>query len=270
MNSTDLNKAPSCPTQCLVRALPDNFADCLREEPVEIDQAAAVAQHKNYTQLIKKYVQNVSFVPPLPGQPDSVYIEDVAVITGHHALVTRPGAPSRQAEVQGIAEALGQFCTVHTTEAPASIDGGDVMQVGNHLLVGLSKRTNHLGFKRLEEIALLDGITAHALDVKEGLHLKSAMTVIDHKTIIYDENVMKPVQIPGLKLNWVAAPEALGANILAFEKVTIVSEDAPKTAALLKSQGHHVETVKVTELHKGDGALTCLSLRIAAPGCWAV
>lgn len=270
MNSIDTSNPPSCPAHCLVREVPDGFADCLREDPVNIELESARVQHQNYVELLKRHVANVTYVPSPEGLPDSVYIEDVAVITGKHALVTRPGAPSRVLEIQGIEDALSSFCTVHTTQAPASIDGGDVMRIGNHLLVGLSTRTNEAGFKRLEEVARLDGLTSHAVPIHDGLHLKSAMTALDDKTIIYDAAAFSPVNIAGLNLNWIAAPEPLGANVLAFARVTIVSEDAPKTAQLLREQGHSVEQVKVTELHKGDGALTCLSLRIPAPNAWSV
>lgn len=261
---------PAKPIHCLVRSVPENFASCLREDPVSIDRQAALTQHGHYVAILKKHCESISFVPGAQNHADSVYIEDVAVVLNSHALVTRPGAPSRRRETVGIAEALSPFCTVHTTEAPALLDGGDVMRLGNHLLIGLSKRTNTQGFEKLKEIAQLDGIQAHALQVKEGLHLKSAMTALDSQTAIYDPLAMSPVDIPGVELNWMAAPEPLGANVLALGQVTIVSEDAPKTAQLLRQNGHCVETVQVTELHKGDGALTCLSLRIPAPGCWAV
>ena len=96
------------------------------------------------------------------------------------------------------------------------------------------------------------------------------MTALDNRTIIYDPAVMNPLEIADLSLTWLAAPEPLGANVLVFGDVTIVSEDAPQTAKLLRQRGHPVEPVQVTELHKGDGALTCLSLRIAAPDSWTV
>ena len=270
MNSIDTSTPPVCPIHCLVREVPDSFANCLREDPVAIDLEAARTQHQNYVDILKSHVNKVTYVPCSDGLPDSVYIEDVAVITGKHALVTRPGAPSRISEIQGIEAALREFCTVHTTQAPASIDGGDVMRVGNHLLVGLSTRTNQAGFDRLREVALLDGLTSHAVPIHDGLHLKSAMTALDATTIIYDPSVISALQIPGLKLEWLAAPEPLGANVLAFDHVTIVSEDAPKTAELIRNKGHQVQSVKVTELHKGDGALTCLSLRISGPNGWSV
>ncbi len=270
MNSIDTSTPPACPIHCLVREVSDSFANCLREDPVSIDLESARAQHQNYVALLKRHVEQVTYVPCPEGLPDSVYIEDVAVITGQHALVTRPGARSRVSEIEGIEAALSPFCTVHTTQAPASIDGGDVMRVGQHLLVGLSSRTNEAGFKRLEEVAQLDGLTSHAVPVHDGLHLKSAMTALDDKTVIYDPSAISPLDIAGLQLEWLAAPEPLGANILAFDHVTIVSEDAPKTAQLIRDKGHQVESVKVTELHKGDGALTCLSLRIPGPNGWSV
>ena len=270
MNSIETMQGPACPVHCLVRDVPEDFANCLQDTPAKIDLATAKEQHRQYVNLLKTHVDQVTYVPSPPGHPDSVYIEDVAVITGQHALVTRPGAPSRTSEIEGIEAALRGFCTVHLTEAPATLDGGDVMQIGKHLLVGLSDRTNEAGYLRLAEVAKLDGLTAHRVPVEAGLHLKSAMTVIDHETIIYDPSALSPVTIPGLDITWLAAPEPLGANVLAFDKVTIVSADAPQTAKLLRERGYPVETVQVTEFHKGDGALSCLSLRISGPNGWTV
>ena len=105
--------------------------------------------------------------------------------------------------------------------------------------------------------------------LKKGLHLKSACTVLDDQTIIFDPEVIKPEDFETPGLTFIPTVEKVGANVLAIGKDLIVSGDAPRTAAMLKGMGWRVHTVKVTEFHKGDGALTCLSIRIPAENSWS-
>lgn len=266
----DFNTGPSVPMHCLVRQVSADFANCLRENNISIDVDTAVKQHRTYVSLLERVVERVTFVPLEGCFPDSVYIEDVAVITGEHALVTCPGAPSRQGEVAGIQKALEPFCTVHQAAQESTLDGGDVMRLGENLVIGLSERTNRAGAEQLAKMAALDGLKTHIVEVRDGLHLKSAMTAIDGRSVIYDPAVFQPMEFPDIQVEWVKAKEPLGANVLGFGEVVIVSQNAPATAQLLRDRGHRVELVNVGELHKGDGALTCMSLRIPMRGCWSV
>ena len=257
------------PESCLVRQVPASFARCLRSNRAPIDVRKAQQQHRAYCHLLERVIGKVTILPAEPEYPDCCYIEDTAVVINKHAVITRPGAPSRRGEIDAVEKVLGKWCETHRMPAPACLDGGDVMRIGPTLLAGLSDRTNRQGADFLREIATLEGVDVIAVPVGGGLHLKSACSLVDGNTVVFDPKAMNPLTLPDLDLTWLSAPEPLGANVLALGETLILSDDAPKTAALLRSSGHPVETVCVSELHKGDGALTCLSIRIPPKSGWS-
>lgn len=261
------------PAQLLVREVPASYDDCLRvDAATSIDVGAARRQHAAYVAALRTLGLAVEVVPADDSYPDSCFIEDAAVVTGAHACVTRPGAPSRRGEVEAVAAALRPYCTLDTMPAPASLDGGDVLRVGAHLFVGLSSRTNQDGLEVLREIAKRDGVEVVALIVRDGLHLKSACTLADASTLVYDPRVLGDAELAafhGAGLRCVAASEPTGANVLALGHGVLVSAAAPITGAMLATLGIAVRYVDVSEFHKGDGALTCLSLRVPRRDGWS-
>jgi len=188
---------------------------------------------------------------------------------GDLALITQPGAPSRQGETASIKKALPSALHSVTMTGDALLDGGDVMRVGNSLWVGLSKRTNAAGLRVLRDIAITQGLQVEGVHVNKGLHLKSACTVVDGQMIVYDPDALAPEDCPPSEYTLLPVPEPLGANILPLGDTILVSSTAPETKKLLSKRGHRIHTVDVSELHKGDGALTCLSLRIAPAQQWS-
>jgi dimethylargininase len=258
------------PSRVLVRSVPASYTACLRSDPrAEPDLLTAHRQHAAYVEAIRALGVVVVAVPPDDASPDACFVEDAAVVTGAHAVATRPGAPSRRAEVVPVARALADVCIVHAMEPPATLDGGDVLRVGATLFVGLSARTNADGAAFLAEVAARDGLATCVIPVATGLHLKSACTLADAATLLYapallDEAALALFRASGLAC--VQAPEPIGANVLALGDRVLVSAAAPATAALLEARGHAVVPVDVAEFHKGDGALTCLSIRIPPPG----
>ena len=264
-------RAPlTLPARVLVRPVSESYAACLRvagDAPISV--AVARAQHAAYVAAVASAGVPVTVVEPDDQCADACFVEDTAVVTGRHALATRPGAPSRRAEVGPVAQALAPFVTVHAMAAPATLDGGDVLRAGASLYVGLSSRTNREGAARLAEIAAMDGLETHVLHVASGLHLKSACTLVDAETLIYDPAQLDADALAIFRasgLTCVAALEPEGANVLALGPHVLASAAAPLTASLLEARGHRVVRVDVSEIHKGDGALTCLSLRIPPVG----
>jgi dimethylargininase len=144
------------------------------------------------------------------------------------------------------------------------------MRASNTFFVGRSARTNNEGIAFLTEVAARDGATVIPVDVAQGLHLKSACSMLDETTVIIDPAVLSSETFAAHGLKTVEALEPLGANVLAYGDLVIASEAAPKTIELLKNLGYTLRTLCVDELHKGDGALSCLSMRIQPTGHWAV
>jgi dimethylargininase len=248
----------------LVRAVSSSFTDCIRTASESIDLALAREQHAAYVAALG---ESVAWLPPLDDDPDAVFVEDTAVLLGRSALVTRPGAEARRAETASVASALAALMPIHTMEAPATLDGGDVLRVGNRLFVGLSGRTNREGFEVLAACARREGIETVAVPVARGLHLKSGCTIVDEETLVCHRASIDPSPFTGLRVLDAIEPE--GANVLALGHALLGSKAAPRTLEMLGKHGFDVRALDLSEIHKGDGALTCLSLRVPAPGDWA-
>jgi dimethylargininase len=263
----------AAPEWALTRAISSRYADCVRvDRATSIDVGLARAQHDAYVAALRAVGVLVEILPTDDACPDACFIEDTAVITGAHALATHPGAPSRRAEVPPVADALARILEVHPMQAPATLDGGDVLRIGSRLFVGLSARTNPEGAAALARVASLDGLEVISVPVRGGLHLKSACTLASASLLVYDPNVMADAELAPFRVAEVEplpAPEPAGANVLAVGGAVILSAAAPRTAGLLRARGLDVRVVDVGEFHKGDGALTCLSLRVPRAGCWS-
>jgi len=261
------------PQRLFVRPVSARYDACVRSDArAAIDVARARAQHAAYVATIAALGVEIVEAPADDASPDACFIEDTAVITGRHALVTRPGAPSRRGEVDAVAALLASSLEVHRVEEPATIDGGDVLRVDDVLFVGASARTSDAGIERLREVAKLDGLRVERVAVPAGLHFKSGATLADARTLLYASALLDKAALAALLsigLRCLEAPEVEGANVLALGPHVVVSAAAPKTAALLRARGLEVHTVALDEIHKGDGALTCLSLRVPALPSWS-
>ena len=260
------------PARVVARSLSARYPNCLRSETsARIDVARARAQHDAYIAAVRALGVRVDVLPTDDDCPDACFIEDTAVITGARALATRPGAPSRRAEVAPVAEELARDLAVHRMEAPATLDGGDVLRIGSRLFVGLSSRTNAGGVEALARVAVQDGLEVIPVTVRDGLHLKSACSLASGSLLVLDPRVMREQDSALFRVTGVAllnAAEPAGANVLALGDAVLVSAAAPGTAEALRRRGLDVRVVDVSEFHKGDGALTCLSLRVPSAGCW--
>ncbi len=242
-----------------VRTVPDAYARCLRTTTGDIDVERARRQHGAYVEALRAAGLEVIALPPLHDAPDSVFVEDPAVLLEGRALLTRPGAPSRRGEGATIGPALS-VGDLEVMAAPATLDGGDVLRLGIRLFVGRTERTNDAGIARLSEFAARSGFETIPVSVRAGLHLKSAVTPVGEAVIgLFDRVDGEPFRARGVEL--IDAPELHGANVLDLGASVLVSAAAPRTAERLRGRGCEVVVLDVGELHKGDGALTCLSIR---------
>lgn len=240
----------------------------MRTSTAPIDVALAREQHRAYAAALAEAGVALTVLPTDEACPDAVFVEDTAVLLGPEALITVPGAPSRRPEVPAIAAALAEAMPTVTMALPATLDGGDVLRSGDRLYVGLSGRTNREGLDALAALAARHGIRVIGVPVAAGLHLKSAVTLAAEGLLVAvtDTLDLAPFRAAGDGVIEVAEP--MGGNVLALGSTVLVSADAPETAALLAGRGLQVRVLNMSELHKGDGALTCLSLRQPPPGAW--
>jgi len=255
-----------------VGAVSDRFDECERpHRDTTIDVALAREQHELYVAALEAFDFDVRRLETDPAFPDSVFIEDTAVVLDrHNAVITRPGAPSRQGETEAVASALAADMELYRMTAPATLDGGDVLRVANRLFVGLSTRTNQAGAELIQRAAERLEIETTIVSLPKGLHLKSAASIADSRTLLYDASVgleLAPFRHAGL--DCVAALEPAGGNVLALASGRVlVSAAAPRTADMLEARGMTVVSLALSEFHKADGALTCCSIRIPPKSGW--
>ena len=249
----------------IVREIPDSYARCLHAPGIDIDVARAREQHAGYVAAIRATGVQVVSVAADEAHPDCCFVEDPAVVIGRHALITVPGAESRRGETGAVASALADFCDVHYMALPATLDGGDVLRVGDRLFVGLSARTNEAGARTLETLAAEEGVSVIRVPLQSGLHLKEHVTLANEHTLVVPPGFDLS---PFTGLDHIEVEGRFASNVLALGGVVLVSASAQQTGAALEAHGLSVRAVPADELHKGDGALTCLSLRIPLEGSW--
>ncbi|HMC57462.1 MAG TPA: arginine deiminase family protein [Gemmatimonadaceae bacterium] len=249
-------------TIALTRAVPATIVDCelthIARTP--IDWVRAKQQHADYEATLRALGCTVQRLPELPDHPDSVFVEDAAVVFDECAVITRPGALSRRDETESAAAVLGGMRKLHRIAEPGTIDGGDVLLVGRRVYVGISTRTNRDGARQLADALSPYGYETIQVEVRNCLHLKSAATALPDGRVIVDPDQIDPRVFRDTECVTVHAGEPAGANVLAIDQAVLVPVAAPRTRWRLEAEGFNVVPVDASELAKAEGALTCCSL----------
>jgi dimethylargininase len=267
----------------IVRDIPNTFTGCLREnQSLNINLHNSRDEHETYVLQLKDNpaVDTCVRIPADEQCPDCVFVEDTAVVYGKHAVITRPGAPSRRGEVEPVAVAL-RALGVETAymKAPATLDGGDVMIAGQDVFVGHSHRTNEDGFAFLSQtLAKSASPTPRCtlIPVMGALHLKSIVTwggpelgyfVADTEggskvaDAILRHHGRHALGKPTIHL----VPNPIAANILRIGQTLYYASQYPASRALFKDLAARHTSIKFVgmntqEINKADGALTCCSI----------
>lgn len=228
------------------------------------DYDLACKQHDNYIEALKQCGVDVTVLEADERYPDSCFVEDPALITKQCAIITNPGAASRNGEKDEIVGAVKKFFNDDVIEyirEPGTLEGGDVMMVGDHFYVGRSERTNEEGIRQLTEILEKYGMTCSEVKLDEMLHLKTGVNYLeDNNMLVAGEFVTKP---EFEKYNRVEIPmeEAYAANCIWINGKVIVPEGFPRVLEAVKGLGYETILVDTSEYRKLDGGLSCLSLR---------
>lgn len=249
----------------LVREVADSFPRCVTEHPPDppLDVAAARAQHDAYAAALQSGGFTVMRIPADEDHPDCCFVEDTAVIVAGDALLTRPGHPSRRHEVAAVGDRLGSLIHVEAMASPATLDGGDVLQVGSTVYVGVGGRTNRAGYDTLAAFAGARGRRVQAVRPRGVLHLKSAVTALDDSTVLLNRDFVDGAAFDGLRVVESPDGDPAAANVLRLpDRGVVVSAAHPRTAEVIETRGYRVVPVDVGEFHRADGALTCLSVRM--------
>jgi dimethylargininase len=228
--------------------------------PAAIDYERAVRQHAEYCRMLQRCGVAVHTLDVNRDLPDCVFVEDTAVVLDEVAVLAWMGAPSRRAEPAGIEPELRKYRAVCRIEAPATLEGGDVLQVGRTLLVGLSARTNKAGVSALEQIVRRHGYSVVPLAVRNCLHLKTACTALPDQSLLVNPAWLDKQGLQGFELIPIPDTEPWAANTLPIGERVCVAAAHGHTAELIRRRGFAVETIDLSEFAKAEGGITCSSI----------
>lgn len=229
---------------------------------VEINLTLARQQHDGYIRLLEELGCKVICLPEAPDLPDSVFVEDTAVVFPEIAVITRPGAVSRQPEIQRIADTLKSYRPLAWIQPPATLDGGDVLRIGKHVFVGSSPRSNQAGFSQLRNILSPYGYQLVEVPVYGCLHLKSAVSQVAEDTVLINSTWIDETYFASYSRINIDPLEPYAANGLLIGEKLIYPARFEHTQSILVKHGINIKTVDLSELEKAEGAVTCCSLII--------
>ena len=230
----------------------------LAREPIDLDRARE--QHRAYEAALEAAGCTLVRLPAEPDLPDSVFVEDVAIVTDEVAILTRPGALSRRPEIPAVAAALARYRPVVALEDEATLDGGDVLQVGRTVYVGQTRRTNAEGLAQLRAILEPLGYRLVGVPVTRCLHLKSAVTQVADDSVLLHPGWIDPQVYAAHERIEIDPAEPHAANGLLVRGTVIFPTAYPRTRQRLEARGIPISPVDASEVAKAEGAVTCCSL----------
>jgi dimethylargininase len=246
----------------ITREVSPSIARCelthLERQPIDYDRARL--QHHAYLACLEASGCAVVSLPADPELPDSVFVEDIALVLDELAVITRPGAASRRPETQAVAKALEPYRPLQSIQLPAALDGGDVLRIDKKLFVGLSSRSTPQGVSQLRQFVEPFGYTVTGIQVDGCLHLKSAVTQVGENLLLLNPAWVDKECFPGRDFLEIDPSEPFGANALLLNGRVIYPAAYSRTLGRLVEAGIQVVPVEADELAKAEGGVTCCSL----------
>jgi dimethylargininase len=253
-------------TKAIVRAPSENFADGLTSVDLGVPVfETALVQHRAYCEALVRCGLSPIELEPDAKYPDSTFVEDTAILTESCAVITRPGAPSRSGEILSMTGTLSKYYdTLDAVQPPGTIDGGDVCQIKNHFLIGISDRTNEEGAHQLSKYLQAAGFTSSHIDIRgtDGLlHLKSGVSYLGENRVLVTDALAGEKELEGFERVCVPEGEEYAANCIRVNDHLLFAAGFPKLQKTLGGLGYKIIEVEMSEFQKMDGGLSCLSLR---------
>jgi len=221
------------------------------------------AEHEAYVAALRTAGVEVTILPPLEDFPDSIFIEDPALVFTEGAIVLRPGAPTRLGESAAVAPVLRtRFPTVLELPTGGFAEGGDVLVTPKRVFIGRSARTDAAGAKSLADCLTKLGRPSEIISTpKEVLHFKTDCSLLDDETILSTARLAQAGVFKDFKQVIVPSGEEAAANALRVNDVVLVGSQYPRTIDLLNRAGFNVVPLQTREIGKIDAGLSCMSLR---------
>jgi len=226
------------------------------------DFSLALEQHHQYVKALTECGLDVTILDADERFPDSVFVEDVALLTDRCAIITSPGAESRRGEEKAIRKTIEKIYTgVEEIVYPGTVEAGDIMMVNEHYYIGLSERTNPAGARQLVSILQSYGFTGSLVSLETMLHLKSGVSYLENNNmLVYGEMILKK-EFSGFNKIVVPDKEGYSANSVWINGRVLIPEGYPETTASIESLGYKAVLLNMSEFRKLDGGLSCMSLR---------
>jgi dimethylargininase len=230
-------------------------------ERTTMNMSMLEAQHLAYRQALAQAGAQVITLEAISDLPDSVFVEDTAVVLDELAVLTRPGSDSRLPEPAHLEPVIAPRRKLERIQAPGTLEGGDVLRVGRTLFVGRSVRTNNEGIAQLERSVRPFGYTVIPVNVTGSLHLKTACTCLDANTLLFNPEWVDAAPFQGFERIPVVSGEVFAANVLPVGSSLLVNAAYPKTLELIRQRSKlSVLPVDISEFGKAEAGLTCMSL----------
>ena len=247
------------PTKALVREPGDTYTSCLSSHPQHhtVDLTKARAQHARYCEVLSELGLEVIRVPRDDHHADACFVEDNAVVFGGKALICRMAKESRRGEQLGVALALEEYVQIKWAEAPAIIEGGDVVHLGDRLISGITERTTLEGVAQLRDWL---GVRVDTIDDPEIMHLKSYVTSLGGGRVVATKKYSSHPALDGLDVLVIPEGEEYAADTLTVGDTVLMPVGYPSSHEMVREAGYEVIPMDVGEIEKCDGALTCLSI----------
>lgn len=252
--------------RAIVRLPAFNFADGLTTADLgSPDYTKVCEQHEAYRDALRQCGLMLTHLDPDARYPDSTFVEDTAVLTERCAIMTRPGAPSRAGEVDGMRSALAHFFPIlESIEPPGTVDGGDICEADGHFFIGVSQRTNAEGARQLAGRLAKAGYPSSQVDVRgiqSILHLKSGVSYLGDRRLVVIDALAEHEAFRNYELIRVQPGEEYAANCVRVNDYAIIAAGYPRLQAALEGLNYRVIPLDMSEFQKMDGGLSCLSLR---------
>jgi dimethylargininase len=248
------------PARSVVRGLRDDD----RGDPTD---EGVLGEHQAYVAALRATGVEVTVLPPLEAFPDSLFVEDPALVFAEGAILLRPGAASRAGEAAEIAPVLREiFGTVLELPPSGYADGGDVLLTPKGVMIGLSARTDRVGAEAL--LACLDQLERKGTIVETPagvLHFKTDCSLLDDESVLSTRRLARSGVFDGFRQVLVPDGEEAAANALRVNDVVLAASGFPKTIEMLDGLGYRVVPVDTVEIGRIDAGLSCMSLRWQRP-----
>ena len=247
----------------LTRGVSSNIGDCLLTHLMRqrIDPNQAINQHRAYEECLRQVGMHVISLPVEPDMPDSVFIEDPAIVLDEIALIGRMGAVQRRAEAESLTKVLSAIRPLKFMDPPATLDGGDRVRIGRTLFVGISSRTNVSGVAQLRSILAPFHYEVKPVKVTGCLHLTTGCSYLGNHTVLMNSDWIDASVFDDFNIIQTPSEEPWAANTIVIgDGVLLLSASFPRTRALLEQRGFDVRVTNISELEKAEAGLSCMSL----------